>query len=192
VRRLIVFNLVSLDGFIADASGDMSFAHRDPGDKEWQAFIAANARSGGGLIFGRTTYQMMAAFWPTPQARQVFPEVAKHMARVPKVVFSRSLTTSDWENTRFARGDLAAEIRRLKRGKGKDLAILGSGSIVAQAAQAGLVDEFQLAVHPVVLGAGKSMFAGIADRLPLALAGTRRFKNGNVLLRYTPAPRKGT
>jgi dihydrofolate reductase len=107
-------------------------------------------------------------------------------------VFSRSLATSDWKNTRFASGDVAAELLRLKRSRGKDLAILGSGSIVAPAAQAGLVDEFQLAVVPVILGAGKSMFAGIAGQMPLALMRTRKFKNGNVLLCYAPATRKGT
>lgn len=186
MRKLIVFNLVSLDGYIADARGDMSWGHRDAKDVEWSSFIADNARGGGGLIFGRTTYELMARYWPTPPARQSFPEVAERMNRVPKFVFSRTLEKAAWNNTQLLKGNPAAEVRQLKSAPGADLAILGSGSIVAQVAQAGLVDEFQLVVNPLVLGQGKSMFEGIDGKLPLKLARTRIFANGNVLLCYEP------
>jgi dihydrofolate reductase len=191
MRKLIVFNLVSLDGYIADGHGDMSWAHGDPEDVEWSSFIADNARGGGGLIFGRKTYELMANFWPTPQAKQSFPEVAKRMNRVPKLVFSRTLRRSTWKNTKICKGDLVVEIQAWKRKAGSDLAILGSGNLVAQAAQAGLVDEFQVVVVPIALGEGKTMFANISERLPLQLTKTRVFGNGNVLLCYRPVVRAG-
>jgi dihydrofolate reductase len=187
MRRLIVFNLVSLDGYIADRHGDMSWGHRPADDDEWNRFVADNARGGGGLIFGRTTYQMMAGFWSTPEARQALPELAARMNELPKVVFSRTLGQVGWTNTRLLRGDLAAELAKLKAEPGDDLAILGSGSIVGQAAEAGLVDEFQLVVNPIVLGQGISMFGAIGEDLRMRLVKTRVFGNGNVLLCYRPA-----
>jgi dihydrofolate reductase len=187
MRKLIVFNLVSLDGYIADDRGDMSWGHRDVKDVEWSSFIADNARGGGGLLFGRTTYELMASYWPTPHASQSFPELAERMNRVPKFVFSRSLEKAAWNNTQLLKGNLAEEVLQLKGAPGADLAILGSGSIVAQAARAGLVDEFQLVVNPLALGKGKTMFEGIEGKLPLKLARTRIFGNGNVLLCYEPA-----
>jgi dihydrofolate reductase len=187
MRKLIVFNLVSLDGYIADARGDMSWGHRDVKDVEWSSFIADNARGGGGLIFGRTTYELMVGYWPTSHAKQSFPEVAQHMNSVPKYVFSRTLPGSIWNNTKVCKGDLAVQILKLKREAGADLAILGSGSIVSQAAQAGLVDEFQMVVNPLALGRGKTMFDTLDGKLPLRLTKTRVFGNGNVLLCYSPA-----
>jgi dihydrofolate reductase len=183
--KLIVFNQVSLDGFICDAKGDMSWAHRQ--DAEWRAFTAENAKGGGTLLFGRVTYEMMASFWPTPQAMQAAPQVAASMNAMPKIVFSRTLKQASWSNTRLLKGDLAAEVKALKNEAGPDLVLMGSASIVSQLAEAGLVDEFQVVVNPVVLGGGKSMFAGIKGRLPLATVRTRAFNNGNVLLCYTRA-----
>ncbi len=185
--RLIVFNLVSLDGFIADAKGDMSWAHADPGDKEWKEYVEGNTRGGGVLLFGRVTYDMMASYWPTPTAIRNDPVVAERMNSGAKVVFSRTLDKASWKNTRIVKGSPAAEVRRLKEGSPEGLVILGSASIVSQLAEEGLVDEFQLVVNPVVLGRGKSMFETIKGRLPLKLSRTRAFRNGKVLLCYEPA-----
>ena len=184
MRKLIAFTQVSADGYFVDAAGDMSWAHRQ--DPELQEFAASNASSGGTLVFGRVTYEMMAGYWPSPMARQQQPDVAAGMTAADKVVFSRTLDSAGWANTRVLSGPLAAEVRKLKAGEGKALAILGSGSIVAQLAGENLIDEYQLMVNPVVLGAGRSPFAG-ARRLDLKLAKSRTFKNGNVLLCYEPA-----
>jgi len=183
--RLIVFNQVSLDGFISDANGDMSWAHRP--DAEWKAFSEENARNQSRLLFGRITYEMMAGFWPTLQAIQSIPEVAKRMNRLPKVVFSRTLDKASWNNTRLVKRDLVQEVRSMKREPGPDLVLMGSASIVSQLAQEALVDEFQIAVNPIVLGRGKSMFAGVGGRLNLKATRTRTFANGNVLLCYEPS-----
>ncbi len=183
--RLTVFNNVSLDGYFVDRKGDMSWAHRQ--DPEWNAFAAGNASGGGVLVFGRITYQMMASYWPTPLAAQQNPEVADHINRLPKVVFSRTLDKAAWSNTTLVRNDLAGEVRRLKSGSGPDLVILGSGTIVAQLTAERLIDEYQVVVCPVVLGAGRTMFEGLKQKLNLKRTAARTFSNGNVVLWYEPA-----
>jgi dihydrofolate reductase len=175
-----------LDGYFTDKNGDMSWAHQS-NDPEWNEFVEGNASGGGVLVFGRVTYEMMKSFWPTPAALQQFPVVAERMNSLPKVVFSRTLNQAEWKNTRLMKGDLAAEIRKLKEGPGEDMAIMGSGSIVSQLAQEGLIDEFQLVLNPIVLGQGRTMFDGIKEKLRMKLTKTRTFGNGNVLLCYEPA-----
>jgi len=183
--KLNVFNSVSLDGFFVDVNGDMSWAHNATKDREWDAFVAGNAGGKGVLVFGRITYELMAGYWPTPMAMQNDPAVAEGMNALRKVVFSRTLDRVSWSNTRLVKGDLAAEIRRMKK-QPYDMAILGSGSIVCQLARESLVDEYQLVVVPVVLGAGRTMFDGLEKRLSLKLTTSRAFRNGNVLLCYQP------
>ena len=184
MRKLVVFNQTTLDGFIADINGDMSWAHKD--DAEWNAFVADNASGGGVLVFGRITYELMAGFWPTPFAIENMPIVAAGMNSMLKVVFSRTLDQASWNNTKLVKTDMVAEIRRMKKKPGDGLAILGSGSIVSQLAQDGLIDEYQIVVNPLVLGKGRTMFDGIKEKLPLKLTKTRTFGNGNVLLCYKP------
>jgi len=186
MQRLVVFNSVSVDGYFVDTNGDMSWAKNATPDAEWDAFGAENAKSGGTLLFGRITYQMMASFWPTPLAAQMDPVVAGQMNRLPKVVFSRTLDQASWSNTTLVKGDMAAEVRKMKQEPGKGMAVLGSGSVVSQLAQAGLVDEYQIVVNPVVLGGGRTLFDGITEKLALKLTKTRAFGNGNVLLCYEP------
>ena len=186
MRKLAVFNHVSLDGYFVDANGDMSWAKTDPQDPEWSAFVAENASGSGALVFGRITYEMMARFWPTPMAIEMMPAVAAGMNRMPKFVFSRTLHEATWSNTTLVKGDLVTAVRALKLESGPDMVILGSGSIVAQLAPAGLIDEYQVVVNPIVLGRGRTMFDGVAEQLPVTLTGTRAFGNGNVLLYYQP------
>jgi len=184
MRKVLVFNQVTLDGYIADLKGDMSWAHKDPQDAEWNGFVAENAKGGGQLLFGRITYELMASYWPTPAALKNAPDVAEGMNQLPKVVFSRTLEQASWSNTRLVQRDLPGEVRRMKQEAGPDMVILGSGSIVSQLAQEGLIDEYQMVVNPIVLGSGKTMFAGLEKRLTLKWTGTRTFANGNVLLSY--------
>lgn len=186
MRKLVAFEQVTLDGFFTSLDGDISWAHKAPQDEEWNDFVAGNAKSGGVLVFGRVTYELMASYWPTPMASQNDPAVAEHMNRMPKVVFSRTLTEVSWSNTTLLSGDPAAEMRRMKSDPGEDMAILGSGSIVSQLAEAGLIDELQLVVNPIVLGKGRKLFESIQERLALKLTKTRTFGNGNVLLCYEP------
>ena len=184
MKKLVVYNTVSLDGYFTDSNGDMSWAHK--ADPEWQTFVSENASGGGELVFGRITYELMASFWPTPLAAQSNPIVAQRMNSLPKVVFSRTLAKASWNNTRLISGDLAAEVRKLKRETGPDLVIMGSGSIVAQLAEAGLIDEYQIVAGPIVLGKGRTLFEGVKTKLQLKLKNSRAFGNGNVMQCYEP------
>jgi dihydrofolate reductase len=182
--RLIMFNSVSLDGYFTSASGDMSWAHRY--DPEWSAFVSGNASGDAALVFGRKTYDLMASYWPTPQAMENNPVVAEAMNKLPKIVFSKTLDKAAWSNTKLVKGDLATEVRRMKREPGQDLVILGSGSIVSQLSEDGLIDEYQIVLVPVALGGGRTLFQGLKKKLDLKLMKTRAFGNGNVVLWYEP------
>jgi dihydrofolate reductase len=188
MQRLIVFNNISLDGYFAAANGDFSWAKVDNDDAEFSAFVEGNASGHGQLLFGRITYEMMAGFWPTPNAIKTFPKVAAGMNSMQKIVFSRTLSEAPWSNTRLVKSDLASEVRKMKSEPGNGIAILGSGSIVAQLAPEGLIDEYQFMVNPAVLGKGRTMFDGIAGKLDFKLTKTRTFKNGKVFLCYQPLP----
>jgi dihydrofolate reductase len=174
--------MLSLDGFFVDCKGDMSWAHKN--DAEWNAFVNENASGNGVLVFGRITYELMASYWPTPMALQNSPVVAKGMNDMPKIVFSRTLDDASWSNTKLVKGDLAAEMRKLKKEPGPDMVILGSGSIVSQLAQQNLIDEYQIALSPIVLGKGRTMFEGLNEKLNLKLTKSRTFGNGTVFACY--------
>ena len=185
MRSLIVFNHVSLDGYFVDKKGDMRWAHKQ--DPEWNEFVAGNARGGGVLLFGRVTYEMMASYWPTPMAAQNSPAVAEHMNNLQKVVFSRTLEKASWNNTKLVKGDLATEVRKMKQDSSEGLVIMGSGTIVSQLAQEGLIDEFQIVVCPIVIGSGRTLFEGVTEKQNLKLTKSRTFGNGNVYTCYQPA-----
>ena len=187
MRKLIVFNHVSLDGYFVDANGGMSWAKSDQNDAEWNAFVAENAKGDGPLLFGRVTYELMASYWPTPMAIKNDPVVAARMNDLAKVVFSRTLDKASWKNTKLVKTGMAAAIRKMKKEPGEGMAILGSGTIVSQLTQEGLIDEYQVVVNPVILGKGRTMFDGVKERLNLKLTKTRAFGNGNVFMCYEPA-----
>ena len=182
MAKVMVFNSVSLDGYFTDPNGDLSWAHND--DPEWNEFVAGNASGEGTLLFGRITYEMMASFWPTPEAMKSYPAVAKGMNKHRKVVFSRTLDKASWSNTTLVKGDPAADVRKMKKGPENDMVILGSGTIVSQLTQEGLIDEYRIVVIPIVLGKGRTMFEGVKTKPTLKLTKSRAFKNGNVVLSY--------
>lgn len=186
MQKLSVFNHSSLDGYFTDAQGNMNFAYNSIPDPEWDAFVKNNASGGGTLIFGRVTYEMMASYWPTPAASQNMALVADRMNHSPKVVFSRTMDSATWNNTRLVKEDLIGEIQRMKSEPGEGMVILGSGSIVAQLAREGLIDEYQIVIDPVAIGGGRTMFEGVSDNLALKLINSRGFDNGNIVLTYQP------
>src|SRR5215471_17872381 len=131
MRELRVFESISIDGYFTDQRGDMSWAHAGRDDAEFADWVGGNAGSGGELLFGRKTYQMMEAFWPTPLAAEQMPAVAKGMNAAKKYVASRTITPT-WNNTHLLEGDLPEAVRALKATDGPGIAVLGSGSVVAQ------------------------------------------------------------
>ncbi len=174
-----MFNMMSLDGFFAGPNGDISWHYVD---KEFNDFAVQQLDEAGTLLFGRVTYQLMAGYWPTQAARTGDPVVAGRMNDMQKIVVSRTLPRADWENTRVVKDNVEGEILRLKKTSGKDIAIMGSSVLLAGLMKAGLVDEIRIMVNPVILGAGRPLFAGGAARLKLLWC--RAFRSGNVLLTY--------
>src|SRR5437764_2332475 len=106
MRRLIVFNHVTADGYFTRRNGDMTWAYTSKADPDWEGFVAGNAKGDGILVFGRVTYEMMANYWPTPAAAQNNPVVAEGMNRRHKIVFSRTLNHARWSNTTVINDDL--------------------------------------------------------------------------------------
>lgn len=188
MSTLHVFNLVTLDGYFAGAGGDISW---HTVDAAFQEVAEKASTSGSTLLFGRVTYELMAGYWPTKDAMRSDPVVAKGMNESPKVVFSRTLQRADWQNTQLVKDDLIGEVQKLKRTATKGLTVLGSGTLVAQLTDAGLVDEYEFLLNPVALGKGRTMFEGIRDKLALKLIKSRVFKNGNVWLTYERAKSGG-
>jgi dihydrofolate reductase len=181
MRRVFVFNLVSLDGYFEGPNREIDWHNVDA---EFNEYAIDMLNSVDTLLFGRVTYELMASYWPTPSATTNDPIVAEKMNSLPKIVFSRTLDKVEWNNTRLVKDNIEEKIKKMKQRPGKDMMILGSGSIVTEFAQRGLIDEYLIMVNPIVLGNGKPLFQGIKDRLKLKLLKTRTFRNGNVLLYY--------
>ncbi|WP_260702876.1 dihydrofolate reductase family protein [Edaphobacter flagellatus] len=189
MRKLYAFLHLSADGYFTGPHGDLSWTRHDQ-DPEYKQFADDNARRESVLVFGRITYQMMAGFWPSPMALEREPVMAARMNAAAKLVFSRSLPEASWSNTTLVKDNIVDEMRRLKQQPGPDLTILGSGSLVRQFAEAGVLDEFQLLITPVVIGGGRTLFEGVTRRLDLDHVSTRTFQNGKVLLIYKPTEPK--
>ena len=183
MRKLSTFNFVTLDGYFEGPQRDISW-HKH--DADGTAYAVEGLKSGSALLFGRVTYELMASYWPTPLAIKNDPIVAEGMNKAEKIVFSRTLKRAEWNNTRLVSDNMGDEVRKIKQIPGKNLTLLGSGSILTQLAEQGLIDEYQFMVDPVVLGAGTPIFKNIKQRLNLKLTKTRTFNNGNVLLCYEP------
>ena len=181
--KLSVFNFVTLNGFYKGANEDISW-HRHGAEESEYAATGANSESV--LLFGRVTYEMMVAFWPTAAAHQSMPDVAAGMNRSEKIVFSKRLENVEWENTKLIKHNIVKEIKKRKETSDKNMTILGSGSIVSQFAEAGLIDEYQIMVDPIALGQGTPLFEGIKANLELVLTGSKVFKSGTILLSYQP------
>ena len=183
MRKLTVFNFITLNGFYKGKNEDISW-HKH-GEEE-SAFAAEGSKSGSVLLFGRVTYQMMESYWPTQMAKQNSPEVAEGMNQSEKIVFSKTLKNTNWDNSRIVRTNPVEEVKRMKKENGSDMTVLGSGTIVTQLAENNLIDTYMLMVDPVVLGEGTPIFQGIKRQPDLKLMDTRKFKSGVVLLTYQP------
>ena len=184
MRKMFVFNMVTLDGFFEGPNQSIDWHNVDA---EFNTFAAEQLSTIGVILFGRVTYQCMASYWPTPLAIEDDPVIAAQMNAFPKIVVSRTLDKAEWNNTRLIKDNVADEVIRLKQQPGKDLAIFGSANLTASLMQLGLVDEFRIMVNPIVLGKGTPLFKDIGQPLPLKLIKTRTFGSGNVLLYYQPA-----
>lgn len=184
MRKVIFFMLTSINGFYERAPWVLDWHHA--GDPEFNDFALAQLDAADLMLFGRKTYEGMAAYWSTEGAIKEDPEVAGRMNAMAKVVFSRTLADAPWQNTRLARGDPAGEVARLKAAAGRDIIVMGSGDLATSLAERGAIDELRILVNPIALPEGRPLFAGLKADLPLRLLNVRPFASGNVLLTYAP------
>jgi dihydrofolate reductase len=176
---------VSLDGYFAGPNGEIDWFKNNP-DPEFEEFSLERAQGESTLLFGRTTYEMMASAWPSDEAHEDQPGMADVMAKSAKIVFSTSLRRVE-EGPRWKNIELRHEIDAdALRADDRNFTTLGSGSVVQQLTRLGVVDEYSFVVNPIVLGEGKNAFVGV-DTKELELTEARSFKNGLVWLTYQRA-----
>jgi dihydrofolate reductase len=184
MRKMFSFMMATVDGYYEGPTQEFDFWIVDD---EFDEFSVEQLDEVDTLVFGRVTYEGMAAYWPTPAAEEDDQRVAARMNSIPKIVVSRTLDKAEWANTRVV--NATEELTALKQQPGKDIGIFGSSDLTVSLLRMGLVDEVRIMVNPVVLGAGKSVFETAKDRISLKLLRTRAFDSGNVLLCYQPAAR---
>jgi dihydrofolate reductase len=198
MRRIMMFNRVTADGYFAGVDGNLDwFVPDEEKDKEAVEGIP-NADT---ILLGRRTYELFEQFWPHAvddsatapdphDAARRSPEIramAIWLNETPKLVFSRTLKDATWRNSRLVRELDAREIENMKQQPGKDMILFGSGSIVSQLTEHGLIDEYQFIVTPVLLGSGRPLVSGVSNSSRLDLLEARPYPSGNVMLRYARA-----
>jgi dihydrofolate reductase len=183
MAKVIVWNLVTLDGFFeGENKWDLAF-HGDAWGDELAAMAKDFGTKAGLLVFGRVTYDGMKAYWTT--AEDELDEVKVYMNALPKLVASRTITSSDWNNTRVT-DDPVAEIGRLRKEDGKPIYVFGSADLSNGLRRAGLVDELMLAIVPVTIGKGTPFFKQHPGKSKFCLIESRPLANGTVIMRYQP------
>jgi dihydrofolate reductase len=187
MRKILTTTWVSLDGFIAGPNNEMDWVGRYY-DETMGAYETELVRGGDTLLLGRTTYDSFAGSWPSVPDQEGVSEGEKVYARLlnsmRKVVVSASLTDPSWEHTDVLTDVRRDEIQQLKQEPGSDIIVYGSASLVAQLTDLGLVDEYHLLVHPVVLGGGKPLFGGVSGSTDLALESVTPHPSGVVRMVY--------
>jgi dihydrofolate reductase len=188
MRKVIVSEYVTLDGVMEDPGGSEGTKHGgwsfQFGSQEAAMYKFEELFASDALLLGRATYQGFAKAWPSMKDEQGFSD---RMNSLPKYVVSTTLEELEWNNSRLIKGNVAEEIARLKQQPGQNILVTGSCELVHTLTQYNLVDEYQLMVHPVVLGSGKRLFSEGNDMTVLKLLGTKTFSSGVVLLSYQPA-----
>lgn len=181
MRKLFSFNMVTVDGFFEGLNRDIDWHHVD---EEFNEFAVEQTSSVDALLFGRVTYELMASYWPTPAAIESDSQVAALMNSLPKVVFSTTLSSAEWENSRVIRDHAQEEILKLKAQPGKDMAVFGSANLISTIMD--VIDEHRVLVNPILLREGVPLFKPGGEPLKLNLLNVRRFNSGNILLSYQP------
>lgn len=185
MRRVVLQMGVTLDGYVAGPGGELDWglAAEHPGVHAWKVTALDQV---GTHIMGRVTYEQMAAHWPTASG-----DYASFMNRLPKVVFSKTLTTAEWPGTRIARGDLAQEVAALKSESGGDIMAHGGAAFVQALSRHGLIDAYHLVIHPVALGKGLQLFKDLPRPLRLDLTEAKNFPDGTAIHVYQAARTTG-
>lgn len=179
MRKVIVSNLVTLDGFFEGLNGELDwFVVED----EFFDYVKELFKSVDTILFGRKTYEALGSYWPN--ATEEDPTITHLMNKLPKIVFSKTLTKADWNNSSIINENIEEEIHEMKKLPGKDIVIFGSGEIVSALTNANLIDEFRIILNPVILGKGNAMFKNLS-KINLRHQKTQTLKSGVVILFYT-------
>ncbi len=189
MRKIIVSEFYTLDGIMSDPQDKMDWITAGFNDEmgKYESDLYDNADT---LLLGRTTYKIFEGYWPNAASNPATPpgdiEMAHKINKITKIVFSHSMESVEWKNSKLLKEINPEEIVKLKKEKGKNILVIGSASIVQQLTNLGLIDEYHLLVHPVVMGNGKPLFKDIKQKHDLKLLEAKTFKNGVVMLRYAP------
>lgn len=189
MRKIISTMWVTLDGFVAGPAGEMDWVSEsfDAAMGQYQGDFVSAADT---LLLGRVTYQSFAGSWPhvpdNPNASEGEKDYARMLNAMQKIVFSRTLEQAEWHNSRLLKEVNRQDIEQLKHEPGRNIIIYGSASLVQALTNLGLIDEYQVLVHPVVLGDGKPLFHNVQDRVRLKLVNSKTHPSGVVVLSYQP------
>ncbi len=176
MRKVIMWNMVTVDGFFEGPGRDISWFVFDD---DLEKYILETQDEADTLIFGRVTYEMMASYWPAAEGR-----IADFMNKAHKVVFSRTLQRADWNNTTLLKDNVPADIAKLKAAQGGDIFLFGSADLASTLVEHDLIDEYRIGFNPLLLGTGTPLFKGGAGKLGLNLLETRPLKSGLVIIHY--------
>lgn len=184
MRKLVMFNLVSIDGYFAGEDGSLDWQIVD---EEFNKAAVMMIAAYDTILFGRVTYELFESYWPKaaedPNTSDEDIVIAEKINGMKKIVISQSLPQVTWANTRLVRDNIIEEVRQLKAEEGGDIVIYGSGSLVRALTNVGLIDEYQFMVNPIILGSGKLLFHDI-NTVKLKRIDTKAFASGNTLLTY--------
>ncbi len=180
MRKLIMWNIITLDGYFeGNQNWDLPF-HLVVWGQELEKLSIEQLKSADYLVFGRVTYEGMAAYWTNEEG-----EIAKLMNEIPKLVFSKTLKSAEWNNTTLISENASDEIRKLKKEGGKDMYVFGSANLSETFVNDNLFDEYRIGIAPVILGSGRPLFRqGIASK-NLSLVSTQQLLTGGVVLKYS-------
>jgi len=183
MRKLIMWNIITLDGYFeGNKNWDLPF-HEVIWGPELEKISIEQLKSADFLVFGRVTYEGMAAYWKTAESE--VNEIAELMNKIPKLVFSRTLKSVDWNNSTLVKGNASAEISKLKTEGNRAIYIFGSANLSETFINDNLFDEYRIGIAPVILGSGRPLFRNGIPSRKLALDSTQQLSNGGVILKYT-------
>ena len=182
MRKIFVSNVMSLDGYYEGPNAAFNFFTPNEAFFEYARNMI---REAGAIMYGRVTYKFMEAYWPNANDNDD-PIVTERMNNHTKIVFSKTLTTTNWGETIVMNEIVVEDIIKLKQQPGGDIVILGSGQIVQALSNLGLIDEYRIIVAPIILGSGNPMFKGVQHRIPLQLTQAKELGDGIMLLYYQP------
>jgi dihydrofolate reductase len=187
MRKVILYMHVTLDGFVCGPAGEQDWMTMT--DFEMDKFLMGELLGTvDTLLVGRVLYQGFAAFWPTvtknPSSPKELVEFANWLENAPKIVFSKTLSSVEWANSRLAKGTIAEELGRLKKLEGGDMVLFGGAGIVSAFTSLNLVDEYRIKLEPIILGRGRRLFDQVEDRIKLRLKRAKSFSSGVTSLYY--------